>query len=99
MRIVLKLQSTHSSFSLGFGTNNSGNSIFGSKPAPGTLGTGLGTGFGTGKKVFIWILGLQLELLSLDHILINKRLKFPFLQTDLLKHFLPAVTFYQVLKC
>ncbi|XP_051005035.1 nuclear pore complex protein Nup98-Nup96 isoform X2 [Acomys russatus] len=31
----------------GFGTNNSGNSIFGSKPAPGTLGTGLGTGFGT----------------------------------------------------
>ncbi|KAK7807158.1 hypothetical protein U0070_018149 [Myodes glareolus] len=32
---------------VGFGTNNSGNSIFGSKPAPGTLGTGLGTGFGT----------------------------------------------------
>uniref|UniRef100_A0A2R8MJ39 Nuclear pore complex protein Nup98-Nup96 n=1 Tax=Callithrix jacchus TaxID=9483 RepID=A0A2R8MJ39_CALJA len=31
----------------GFGTNISGNSIFGSKPAPGTLGTGLGTGFGT----------------------------------------------------
>lgn len=31
----------------GFGTNNSGSSIFGSKPAAGTLGTGLGTGFGT----------------------------------------------------
>uniref|UniRef100_A0A8D2CWC3 Nuclear pore complex protein Nup98-Nup96 n=1 Tax=Sciurus vulgaris TaxID=55149 RepID=A0A8D2CWC3_SCIVU len=31
----------------GFGTNTSGNSIFGSKPAPGTLGTGLGAGFGT----------------------------------------------------
>ncbi|XP_033620078.1 nuclear pore complex protein Nup98-Nup96 isoform X5 [Fukomys damarensis] len=31
----------------GFGTNTSGNSIFGSKPAPGALGTGLGTGFGT----------------------------------------------------
>ncbi|XP_023614560.1 nuclear pore complex protein Nup98-Nup96 isoform X10 [Myotis lucifugus] len=31
----------------GFGTNTSGNSIFGSKPGPGTLGTGLGTGFGT----------------------------------------------------
>ncbi|XP_005380089.1 PREDICTED: nuclear pore complex protein Nup98-Nup96 isoform X2 [Chinchilla lanigera] len=31
----------------GFGTNTSGNSIFGSKSAPGALGTGLGTGFGT----------------------------------------------------
>ncbi|KAK1336071.1 hypothetical protein QTO34_003871 [Cnephaeus nilssonii] len=31
----------------GFGTNTSGNSIFGNKPGPGTLGTGLGTGFGT----------------------------------------------------
>ncbi|XP_054432172.1 nuclear pore complex protein Nup98-Nup96 isoform X3 [Pteronotus mesoamericanus] len=31
----------------GFGTNTSGNSIFGSKPGPGTLGTGLGAGFGT----------------------------------------------------
>nr|XP_036882090.1 nuclear pore complex protein Nup98-Nup96 isoform X3 [Manis javanica]XP_036882091.1 nuclear pore complex protein Nup98-Nup96 isoform X4 [Manis javanica] len=31
----------------GFSTNTSGNSIFGSKPGPGTLGTGLGTGFGT----------------------------------------------------
>ncbi|XP_020024736.1 nuclear pore complex protein Nup98-Nup96 isoform X2 [Castor canadensis] len=31
----------------GFGTNTSGNSIFGSKPAPGALGTGIGTGFGT----------------------------------------------------
>ncbi|XP_036181046.1 nuclear pore complex protein Nup98-Nup96 isoform X10 [Myotis myotis] len=31
----------------GFGTNTTGNSIFGSKTGPGTLGTGLGTGFGT----------------------------------------------------
>ncbi|XP_028907504.1 nuclear pore complex protein Nup98-Nup96 isoform X1 [Ornithorhynchus anatinus] len=31
----------------GFGASASGNSIFGSKPAAGTLGTGLGTGFGT----------------------------------------------------
>ncbi|XP_015417677.1 PREDICTED: nuclear pore complex protein Nup98-Nup96 isoform X6 [Myotis davidii] len=31
----------------GFGTNTTGTSIFGSKPGPGTLGTGLGTGFGT----------------------------------------------------
>uniref|UniRef100_A0A671FDM1 Nuclear pore complex protein Nup98-Nup96 n=1 Tax=Rhinolophus ferrumequinum TaxID=59479 RepID=A0A671FDM1_RHIFE len=31
----------------GFGTNTSGNSIFGSKPGPGTLGTGLSAGFGT----------------------------------------------------
>ncbi|XP_004391777.1 PREDICTED: nuclear pore complex protein Nup98-Nup96 isoform X3 [Odobenus rosmarus divergens] len=31
----------------GFGTNTSGSSIFGSKPGPGTLGTGLGAGFGT----------------------------------------------------
>ncbi|XP_033718298.1 nuclear pore complex protein Nup98-Nup96 isoform X12 [Tursiops truncatus] len=31
----------------GFGTNTSGNSIFGSKPGPGTLGAGLGAGFGT----------------------------------------------------
>uniref|UniRef100_A0A8D0UEQ6 Nuclear pore complex protein Nup98-Nup96 n=1 Tax=Sus scrofa TaxID=9823 RepID=A0A8D0UEQ6_PIG len=31
----------------GFGTNTSGNSIFGSKPGPGTLGPGLGAGFGT----------------------------------------------------
>ncbi|XP_036283836.1 nuclear pore complex protein Nup98-Nup96 isoform X8 [Pipistrellus kuhlii] len=39
--------STTSAPSFGFGTNTSGNSIFGSKPGPGTLGTGLGTGFGT----------------------------------------------------
>ncbi|XP_021098892.1 nuclear pore complex protein Nup98-Nup96 isoform X6 [Heterocephalus glaber] len=39
--------STTSAPSFGFGTNTSGNSIFGSKPAPGALGTGLGTGFGT----------------------------------------------------
>ncbi|NXF89899.1 NUP98 protein, partial [Eubucco bourcierii] len=31
----------------GFGTNTAGNSLFGNKPATGTLGTGLGTGFGT----------------------------------------------------
>ncbi|XP_044274493.1 nuclear pore complex protein Nup98-Nup96 isoform X2 [Varanus komodoensis] len=31
----------------GFGANNTGNSLFGNKPAAGTLGTGLGTGFGT----------------------------------------------------
>ncbi|XP_042543539.1 nuclear pore complex protein Nup98-Nup96 isoform X3 [Dipodomys spectabilis] len=40
--------STTSAPSFGFGTNTSGSSIFGSKPAPGTLGTGIGTGgFGT----------------------------------------------------
>nr|XP_036882092.1 nuclear pore complex protein Nup98-Nup96 isoform X5 [Manis javanica] len=39
--------STTSAPSFGFSTNTSGNSIFGSKPGPGTLGTGLGTGFGT----------------------------------------------------
>ncbi|XP_077902728.1 nuclear pore complex protein Nup98-Nup96 isoform X6 [Ictidomys tridecemlineatus] len=39
--------STTSASSFGFGTNTSGNSIFGNKPAPGTLGTGLGAGFGT----------------------------------------------------
>ncbi|KAM5223301.1 nuclear pore complex protein Nup98-Nup96 isoform 6-T10 [Hipposideros larvatus] len=39
--------STTSAPSFGFGTNTSGNSIFGSKPGPGTLGTGLGAGFGT----------------------------------------------------
>ncbi|XP_075402305.1 nuclear pore complex protein Nup98-Nup96 isoform X6 [Tenrec ecaudatus] len=39
--------STTSAPSFGFGTNNSGNSIFGNKPATGTLGTGLGAGFGT----------------------------------------------------
>uniref|UniRef100_A0A8C0AVR6 Nuclear pore complex protein Nup98-Nup96 n=1 Tax=Buteo japonicus TaxID=224669 RepID=A0A8C0AVR6_9AVES len=31
----------------GFGANTAGNSLFGNKPATGTLGTGLGTGFGT----------------------------------------------------
>ncbi|XP_058519474.1 nuclear pore complex protein Nup98-Nup96 isoform X6 [Ochotona princeps] len=39
--------STTSAPSFGFGTNTSGNSIFGSKPAAGTLGAGLGAGFGT----------------------------------------------------
>ncbi|XP_074191957.1 nuclear pore complex protein Nup98-Nup96 isoform X6 [Rhinolophus sinicus] len=39
--------STTSAPSFGFGTNTSGNSIFGSKPGPGTLGTGLSAGFGT----------------------------------------------------
>jgi hypothetical protein len=47
---MLKVQFTHSFVPLGFGTNTSGNSIFGSKPAPGALGTGIGTGFGTGKE-------------------------------------------------
>ncbi|XP_054997822.1 nuclear pore complex protein Nup98-Nup96 isoform X2 [Sorex araneus] len=31
----------------GFGTNTSGTTLFGNKPGPGTLGTGLSTGFGT----------------------------------------------------
>ncbi|XP_039703853.1 nuclear pore complex protein Nup98-Nup96 isoform X6 [Pteropus medius] len=39
--------STTSAPSFGFGTNTSGNSLFGSKPGPGTLGTGLSAGFGT----------------------------------------------------
>lgn len=55
MRVVFKVQSTHSFVFLGFGTNTSGNSIFGSKPGPGTLGTGLGTGFGTGKQLYLEI--------------------------------------------
>ncbi|XP_052555226.1 nuclear pore complex protein Nup98-Nup96 isoform X3 [Tympanuchus pallidicinctus] len=38
---------TTTSTSFGFGANNAGNSLFGNKPATGTLGTGLGTGFGT----------------------------------------------------
>lgn len=49
---MLKVQSTHSFVLLGFGTNTSGSSIFGSKPGPGTLGTGLGAGFGTGKELY-----------------------------------------------
>lgn len=48
----VKVQCTHSFVLLGFGTNTSGNSIFGSKPGPGTLGTGLGAGFGTGKELY-----------------------------------------------
>ncbi|XP_052617281.1 nuclear pore complex protein Nup98-Nup96 isoform X6 [Peromyscus californicus insignis] len=44
---TLTLGTNTNTSNFGFGTNNSGNSIFGSKPAPGTLGTGLGTGFGT----------------------------------------------------
>ena len=55
MRIVFKVQSTHSFVFIGFGTNTSGNSIFGSKPGPGTLGTGLGAGFGTGKELYLEI--------------------------------------------
>ncbi|XP_062344221.1 nuclear pore complex protein Nup98-Nup96 isoform X5 [Cinclus cinclus] len=34
-------------FGTSFGANTAGNSLFGNKPAAGTLGTGLGTGFGT----------------------------------------------------
>ncbi|XP_059349466.1 nuclear pore complex protein Nup98-Nup96 isoform X5 [Ammospiza nelsoni] len=34
-------------FGTSFGANTAGNSLFGNKPATGTLGTGLGTGFGT----------------------------------------------------
>lgn len=49
---LLKVQSTHSFVFLGFGTNTSGNSLFGSKPGPGTLGTGLSAGFGTGKELY-----------------------------------------------
>uniref|UniRef100_A0A674IMY6 Nuclear pore complex protein Nup98-Nup96 n=1 Tax=Terrapene triunguis TaxID=2587831 RepID=A0A674IMY6_9SAUR len=38
---------TNSFVLLGFGASTAGNSIFGNKPAAGTLGAGLGTGFGT----------------------------------------------------
>ena len=48
----VNVQSTHCFVLLGFGTNTSGNSIFGSKPGPGTLGAGLGAGFGTGKELY-----------------------------------------------
>ncbi|XP_008263081.1 nuclear pore complex protein Nup98-Nup96 isoform X12 [Oryctolagus cuniculus] len=44
---TLTLGTNTNTSNFGFGTNTSGNSIFGSKPAPGTLGAGLGTGFGT----------------------------------------------------
>uniref|UniRef100_A0A2I3GV67 Nuclear pore complex protein Nup98-Nup96 n=1 Tax=Nomascus leucogenys TaxID=61853 RepID=A0A2I3GV67_NOMLE len=44
---TLTLGTNTNTSNFGFGTNTSGNSIFGSKPAPGTLGTGLGAGFGT----------------------------------------------------
>ncbi|XP_036283837.1 nuclear pore complex protein Nup98-Nup96 isoform X9 [Pipistrellus kuhlii] len=44
---TLTLGTNTNTSNFGFGTNTSGNSIFGSKPGPGTLGTGLGTGFGT----------------------------------------------------
>ncbi|XP_014445902.1 nuclear pore complex protein Nup98-Nup96 isoform X6 [Tupaia chinensis] len=44
---TLTLGTNTNTSSFGFGTNNTGNSIFGNKPAPGTLGTGLGAGFGT----------------------------------------------------
>uniref|UniRef100_A0A8C6GC64 Nuclear pore complex protein Nup98-Nup96 n=1 Tax=Mus spicilegus TaxID=10103 RepID=A0A8C6GC64_MUSSI len=44
---TLTLGTNTNTSNFGFGTNNSGSSIFGSKPAAGTLGTGLGTGFGT----------------------------------------------------
>uniref|UniRef100_A0A8C3U2V9 Nuclear pore complex protein Nup98-Nup96 n=1 Tax=Catharus ustulatus TaxID=91951 RepID=A0A8C3U2V9_CATUS len=40
----IKMSETQKS---GFGANTAGNSLFGNKPATGTLGTGLGTGFGT----------------------------------------------------
>ncbi|XP_075402303.1 nuclear pore complex protein Nup98-Nup96 isoform X4 [Tenrec ecaudatus] len=44
---TLTLGTNTNTSNFGFGTNNSGNSIFGNKPATGTLGTGLGAGFGT----------------------------------------------------
>ncbi|XP_040820298.1 nuclear pore complex protein Nup98-Nup96 isoform X4 [Ochotona curzoniae] len=44
---TLTLGTNTNTSTFGFGTNTSGNSIFGSKPAAGTLGAGLGTGFGT----------------------------------------------------
>ncbi|XP_042543523.1 nuclear pore complex protein Nup98-Nup96 isoform X1 [Dipodomys spectabilis] len=45
---TLTLGTNTNTSNFGFGTNTSGSSIFGSKPAPGTLGTGIGTGgFGT----------------------------------------------------
>ncbi|XP_077902729.1 nuclear pore complex protein Nup98-Nup96 isoform X7 [Ictidomys tridecemlineatus] len=44
---TLTLGTNTNTSNFGFGTNTSGNSIFGNKPAPGTLGTGLGAGFGT----------------------------------------------------
>ncbi|XP_035884775.1 nuclear pore complex protein Nup98-Nup96 isoform X6 [Phyllostomus discolor] len=44
---TLTLGTNTNTSNFGFGTNTSGNSIFGSKPGPGTLGTGLGAGFGT----------------------------------------------------
>lgn len=50
---MLKAWFTHTFVLLGFGTNTSGNSIFGSKPGPGTLGPGLGAGFGTGKELYV----------------------------------------------
>ncbi|XP_057603918.1 nuclear pore complex protein Nup98-Nup96 isoform X6 [Hippopotamus amphibius kiboko] len=44
---TLTLGTNTNTSNFGFGTNTSGNSIFGSKPGPGTLGAGLGAGFGT----------------------------------------------------
>ncbi|XP_032975642.1 nuclear pore complex protein Nup98-Nup96 isoform X4 [Rhinolophus ferrumequinum] len=44
---TLTLGTNTNTSNFGFGTNTSGNSIFGSKPGPGTLGTGLSAGFGT----------------------------------------------------
>uniref|UniRef100_A0A8C0K6D5 Nuclear pore complex protein Nup98-Nup96 n=1 Tax=Canis lupus dingo TaxID=286419 RepID=A0A8C0K6D5_CANLU len=44
---TLTLGTNTNTSNFGFGTNTSGSSIFGSKPGPGTLGTGLGAGFGT----------------------------------------------------
>ncbi|XP_049745938.1 nuclear pore complex protein Nup98-Nup96 isoform X4 [Elephas maximus indicus] len=44
---TLTLGTNTNTSNFGFGTNSSGNSIFGNKPATGTLGTGLGAGFGT----------------------------------------------------
>ncbi|XP_024907344.1 nuclear pore complex protein Nup98-Nup96 isoform X4 [Pteropus alecto] len=44
---TLTLGTNTNTSNFGFGTNTSGNSLFGSKPGPGTLGTGLSAGFGT----------------------------------------------------
>ncbi|XP_076969861.1 nuclear pore complex protein Nup98-Nup96 isoform X1 [Tamandua tetradactyla] len=44
---TLTLGTNTNTSNFGFGSNTTGNSIFGSKSAPGPLGTGIGTGFGT----------------------------------------------------
>ncbi|XP_060792389.1 nuclear pore complex protein Nup98-Nup96 isoform X3 [Neoarius graeffei] len=45
---TLTLGTNTNTSTFGFGANPAGGSLFGSKPATGTLGTGLGAGFGTG---------------------------------------------------